>query len=646
VSRGLWALIVWLGLTGPATSSPTVRALFVGVNHYARTDIQPPDALFNDLHGSVNDIAMVKTAFATAYGLPVDTLPATGCEAPGGVSVTLLDGCATGAAIMAAFRAALKVSSPGDIVLFYFAGHGGRFRDEAGVKPTGWNSSILQSDARKDPNDAKYADIMGAELAVEINKASRRGVNVVTLFDSCNSGTASRALKSEAQVRMAPPMPSGEALRPVVDPGAPGRGYIVHFGAAADGTPASEKPMDDKKIHGVFSWALAQILLKNSRAGLRTVNYQDVFDEIQRDVVTLGFPQQQPRSEGDLAQPFLGRAPVSTATAPVTAAPDGGLTLASGALSGVTMGSTYGLFANDTEAASGAAPSVQATVTQVGPYTAQLTASPKPAIPVAWARELQHKVAIASLRVQVQGNGAFRAKVAAVLSGLDLVQLVDDNPRFVIVADGNKVHFLGVDGSSAGKDSDPTSSDFAETLTLAVKAVAEYEAVFALRDGATGDPPTLSVLPPDDTTHDPATPTPHVVLNFGVRPVFTLTNTAAEPRYLYLLGLGSDYSVVPLFPVENIRDASEIGGSTTVRDLIEANSVGRSQLLLLSTPTPIDVVSLRTPGLPRSIPGPPNPLETLLQSAKSGTRTTSTAQVASWSATMVSVDVLPNPAKP
>jgi hypothetical protein len=625
-------------------AAPTVRALFVGVNHYAWTEKHLDDPLFKDLHGSVADIAMVKTAFATAYGLPVDTPPATGCEKPGGVSVTLLQECATGEAIMTAFAAALDASAKNDIVLFYFAGHGARFEDKDGVKPTGWNSSIMQSDARKVLSEKKYADIMGPELAVLINKASRRGVNVVTVFDSCNSGTASRALKTSAQVRLAPPPPAGEAMRVLVDPGLSGSGYIVHFAAAADGTPASEKPMDDGQVHGVFSWALSQILLKNSRAGLRTVSYQDIFDEIQRDVVTLGFPGQQPRSEGDLSQTFLGRNPISTQAVRVTAAPGGTLNLAAGSLSGVSIGSTYGLFASNTAAAaSGAAPTAQATVTNVGSYSAQLSASPSG---FSWARELQHKVALRSLRVQVQASEPMRTAIANVLKSLDLVQQVDDNPQFVILADNAGVHFLGADGSVAGEAGNPSSDQFADKITTAVKRVAEYEAVLALKDGATGTPPSISILP-NGILPDSPDPTPHAVLTLGDQPSLSLTNTVAEPRYLYLLDLEPDYSITIIYPQRSGRnDAFPPNKMATPPSLVRADSLGHSQLLLLSTHTPIDVAAFRQDGVPRSIAGEPNALERLLTSAKTGKRDIEGPAVSDWGASMATVEVVAKTTKP
>ena len=626
----------------PTLAAPTVRALFVGVNHYAWTESHPFDPLFKDLHGSLADIAMVKTAFATAYGLPIDTPPATGCETFGGPSVTLLQDCATGENVMAAFKAALNNSKENDIVLFYFAGHGAQFEDKDALKPTGWNSTIMQSDARKNLSEAKYHDIMGTELAVLINAASRRGVNVVTIFDSCNSGSASRALKSEAAVRMAPPVPATQATRPVGHPGSPGSGYVVHLAAAADGTPASEKPMDDGQIHGVFSWALREVLIRNSKAGVRTVSYQDVFDDVQRGVVALGFSSQQPRSEGDLSQTFLGRNPVSTQTVRVTTAPGDALTLAAGQLAGVTVGSTYGLFAKNTDAAGGKAPSLTATVAAVGAYTAKLTPAASATSSVAWARELQHKFALQSLRVQVQAAGAARQSILDALKSLDLVQVVDANPQFVILADDKGVHFLGADGSVAREAGDPASDRFAAKIATAVQHVAEYEAVLALRDGATGKAPVITLMA-DGSQPDGADPTPHVVLSISDSPSVTLTNTGAEPRHLYLLDLEPDYTVNVIYPKPHGGDDAFQPGSPKTFNGIMTLSAGPSQLLLLSTATPIDVAAFRRSGLPRSIGGQPNALEQILTSAKAGKRGLNDAPVADWGAAMASVDVVAKP---
>ena len=77
--------------------------------------------------------------------------------------------------------------------MFYFSGHGGRIPDTANQQLSGFSSTIVPYDAR-DPALAanKAGDIFDNELRLLIDAASARGVNVLTIFDSCHSGTATR----------------------------------------------------------------------------------------------------------------------------------------------------------------------------------------------------------------------------------------------------------------------------------------------------------------------------------------------------------------------------------------------------------------------------------------------------------------------
>ena len=195
-------------------SEATTRSLFVGINDYAFVAKHPDDPEFHNIKGAVNDVELIKTALVKAYGLAVDTPPPLpACPALTGQSITLLQGCATRANIMGALKALIGELQKGDRLLFYFAGHGATLDDPEEVKPNRKNSTILQADARLVSTDPQYQDIVGPELGVLINGASAKGVDVATIFDSCNSGTASRALVPHAETRAAPPYPPGSAAQ-------------------------------------------------------------------------------------------------------------------------------------------------------------------------------------------------------------------------------------------------------------------------------------------------------------------------------------------------------------------------------------------------------------------------------------------------
>ncbi len=638
------ALVVAAGAcASPGAAAAATRSLFVGIDDYAFVAKHPDNPDFHDIKGAVNDVGLIKTALSRAYGLAVDIPPALpACPAVSGDSVTLLQGCATRVRIMGALNAMVNASRKGDLILFYFAGHGATLDDPDYVKPNRKNSTILQADARLVSTDPRYQDIVGPELALLINAASARGVDVVTIFDSCSSGTASRALAPHALTRAAPPYPAKAERRPVVDPGNSGSGYIVHFAAAADNTVSNELPMagDQGKTHGVFTWALARTLMSPVPAGRAARSYQDIYDDTARTMSSNGFPSQSPTSEGDLSATFLGRNADATRTVRLARLAGGGIGIESGALSGVTIGSVYGLFANNSDAAGDGAPSIKATVTSVGPYSATLSPDSPPGSEIGWARELDHKLADQSLRVEIRASEPLKTTIGKILGEQTLVKQVETDPRFIIVGDAAGVHFLGVDGSTVGEAGDPKSDQFAARIGDAVRKVAEYEAILTLYRGATGAAPTITLVNGAPDTNDPD-PTPMVKLTLGDSPTLALTNTAKEPRHLYLLDLEPDYSVNIIYPRQRHTDDVFPPKTTSVVGVVvKPSSVGQSQLLLLSTRDPIDVASFRQSGIARSLTGAPNALERLLIAAKAGRRSLDASTVVvDWSASMAKVDV-------
>ena len=646
-ARDFATLVLWGALALAGGASAATRTLFVGIDHYRYTTIEGHDADFHDLKGAVADVALVKAALARRFGLVMDA-PGTGpCPGPGPstTSLTLIDACATRARILGGLKALIASSAPGDTVLFFYAGHGAQSaHDAVGDQPGGRNSTIVQSDARLDLNDPNSADILDTELGAIIDAASVKGVNIVTIFDSCNSGTATRALTPGALTRAAPPMPAG-AKRPAVakSPGR-GRGYVVHLAAAADGVTAHEKVQADGVTHGVFSYALATALenlgVKNGTA----ITYADVFAEATRIVKDQGYGAQQPQSEGNLYATFLGRDAISTRMAPVRRAAGGGLALDVGALSGVTIGSTYGLFATSSAAAGDAPATISASVSRVDAFSAGIVPTAPPPDGALWARETSHRFAANTVRMRVDATGTARAQILAALAPLDLVQVLDADPQFVLRADAAGVRLFSAGGDELdGTPLDPAAGGFAGALGDKVRVVARYQAVLALRESSAGEHPTLSILSKDNApaSCDRPAATPNAELTQGDRFVIALTNTAAAPRFLYLFSLQEDFSVVALVPKTRLaNDAVAPGCSVLVPDA-RAKRAGRYQLLLLSTTNKVDSGALAQTGVSRDAAPGASALERLLRGAEAGSRAVGDPPVVDWGAATTTVTIKP-----
>ena len=149
------------------------RAVCVGINDYsARSDCPSlPDAR--------PDAESWKSMLTDAFNFDA-------------ANVTLLtDGAATRRAVLASLTEVLKQSDAGDVVCFFFAGHGGR---GVGTDGSTYYESICCADAGGDVTD------------IEINKLAAglqpSYVNFTLVLDSCHSGGA-----------FDPPDPASTSLR-------------------------------------------------------------------------------------------------------------------------------------------------------------------------------------------------------------------------------------------------------------------------------------------------------------------------------------------------------------------------------------------------------------------------------------------------
>ena len=195
-------------------------------------------------------------------------------------------------------RSAVEGISPnGDTLLFYFAGHGSQYRDdEAHEQDTGYNGTILPSDARNP--DGSAGDIFDVELKAIKDRAVAAGIYFVTVFDSCNSATATRD-GAAGQARSVAPLTG--ALPPRVAapaPIGPGGGYWVHLAAAQDGEEAQETTSGAIGTRaGVFTSALIDTI---KLPGMRDASFGDIIKEVQLRVAQRGHMAQTPSAEGEL----------------------------------------------------------------------------------------------------------------------------------------------------------------------------------------------------------------------------------------------------------------------------------------------------------------------------------------------------------
>jgi hypothetical protein len=167
----------------------------------------------------------------------------------------LLDAQASRSAILAAIQSQLiDQAKPGDICVFFYAGHGSLIRNLKTNKASGKDSTLVPADAY-----SGAMDIRDKELSRLFNRALDKGVILTAIFDSCHSGSIARGLPGKVRSRELPPDP-----RVVSDPPDPGktpeeRGALI-LSAAQDYETAADSADENGVPHGAFSTALLRAL--------------------------------------------------------------------------------------------------------------------------------------------------------------------------------------------------------------------------------------------------------------------------------------------------------------------------------------------------------------------------------------------------
>lgn len=248
------------GAVATPAYAQTRRALLIGIDKYvpAAPAVRPrprpaaaadtsssrgrPRGVWSNLEGAVNDVEELQQVLITRYGFQ-----------PPDIHV-LRNAQATRARILSETRAWLiDAASAGDVSLFFYAGHGSQVANSRSEEADKLDESIVPADA-----NIGALDVRDKELAAVFNAAIDKKVFLTTIFDSCHSGSIGRGAPRVTRFRFIQPDD-----RDVADPSRPAppesRGALV-ISAAQDYQLAAETEDDQKRPHGLFSWALLKTL--------------------------------------------------------------------------------------------------------------------------------------------------------------------------------------------------------------------------------------------------------------------------------------------------------------------------------------------------------------------------------------------------
>ena len=593
-------------------------AILVGANSYPNLKEQ------YWLKGPANDVALVQTYLTTAAPVPFDpanvTVLADGIE--GAPAPTL-------AAIRGAFADLTAKVQPGDFVYLHFSGHGTQApAADPDSELDGLDELFLPVDIGVWSDDMGHVEnaLVDDEVGAMLDALTARGADVWVVFDSCHSGTVTRAAPSgdeEVRTRMLPPEALGltaeqmedvatrampqEAANPRARPESPVTGSgeggsLVAFFAAQTNEQTPERNLPRGKPgrmpQGVFTWTLFEALAEYPGA-----TYAQLSQEVLRKYAVKSLARSTPLFEGDMDRVvFSGDAAPRLAQWPATV--DGGtFTLAAGSLHGLAQGGTMAVMASAADPTEAAIAMVE--LTEVGTFTA--TATPVGALPADLPKGLTLRklgeVMDFSLTVALPERGsapagALQAAMVALTLGADprlafVAPGQDADLRLAVIPDSPRPDALWILPSTGLADdlsrtpsvstADKTPAELAEVLDDTLLRMSKALNVLKLGaavGGETGVEVGLRTRnPANKTLRDmDTTGVPRLIPDDEVH--IEATNTTDGPVDLNVLYVGSDFSISHMFK------GRLQPGDTLKQGLLRITDAafGRDRVILVMTP--------------------------------------------------------------
>ncbi|MFN3971343.1 MAG: caspase family protein [Gemmobacter sp.] len=597
------------------------HAILIGANTYDNLDPR------FWLKGPSNDVALVATYLTTAAPVPFDAANVT----------VLADGVAgapapTLAAIRAAFADLAERVQPGDFVYLHFSGHGSQApASDPDSELDGLDELFLPVDVGpwNDTVGAVENALVDDEIGQMLDALTARGADVWVVFDSCHSGTATRAAPSgddAVMMRQLPPealgltadrMAEAEAAvttRALPDPRArpvapvatsvqadARTGSIVAFFAAQTNEVTPEKNLPKGRPgrvpQGVFTYTLFESLAEYPGA-----TYGQIAQEVLRKYSVKNLARSTPLFEGDLDRVvFGGEAAPRLAQWPATRDGDA-FVIPAGTLHGLSEGSTLAVLASAADPSDAALARV--TVTRADTFGAEAAGElpadlPRGVVLRKLSSDLDFSLTVAMpeagsapadalMRVVERLRAAAGARLRFVAPGdeADLrLAVMPESPRpdaiWVLPATGLAEDLTRTPSVSTGdKGDDELAEVLADTLTRMAKALNLLKMGGAVGQGNGG-------VEIDLLTRDPANRTLRGLDMQGVPRLIPddevhveATNTTDGPMDLNVLYIGSDWSITHMF-------AGRLHpGDTLKKGLLRITdeAFGRDRIVMVMTP--------------------------------------------------------------
>lgn len=590
-------------------------ALLIGANQYPSLEERWW------LKGPANDVQLVAQYLTTEAPVPfaADHVTVLSDGVAGASEPTL-------AAIRGAFAELTAEVQPGDFVYLHFSGHGTQAPAlDPSTELDGLDELFLPvdigpwSDAVGEVQNALVDDEIGAL----IDGLRAKGANVWAVFDSCHSGTATRAVESaedDVRVRQLPPEALGIDVDAVevsrsVDPrlvDAPfdagdGEGTFVAFFAAQTNEVTPEKNLPKgkpgRKPQGVFTWTLMEVLAEYPNA-----TYGQVGQEVLRRYAVKNLAKSTPLFEGDLDQVVFGGeggARVSQWQAEVSEA---GFTIPAGELHGLTEGAVLAVMGSAADADDAALGYVELTSVETFSSLGQAVEKDGKVLPAdlpkgVTLRKLDEALDFTlTVALPAAGTGPADALLAALgelqaATGPRLafvaadqeadlrLAVLPDSPRpdaiWVLPSTGLAEDLRSTPSVSTGdKDGAELAAVLADTLTTMARAQNLLKLAGAMGSATPDVEVELLTRTPEDRTLRPLpfAPVPTLVPDDEVHVL--AKNNGAGPVDVNVLYIGADWSISHWFS-GRLQPGDELKKGLFK---ISADVLGQERMLVVVTP--------------------------------------------------------------
>lgn len=588
-------------------AAPRRRALLVGISGYTKLGGRTGD--WPDLPTRC-DVEVMRQALVGRYGF-----------APEQVKV-LTEGEAQRQSIVDLFRSHLiKDARPGDVVVFYFSGHGQRIPDPrswGGLRGSLVTADYVDGDARNGARTNLRSDTL-RDLLRELKARMRKDPddpagavegNITVLLDSCYSGGGTKGLlKSKGRAWD----PARDGPIPEPEPGVRSKGAAGFFDrdeavaqgyvllAASRSEQPALAPMEGTEV-SLMTYHLAELL---AQAPPRAT-YRDAFRRL--EVALAGYQNPQLEGRSDLRLFAAEERPGDTSL-PVLKVEGKRVTLPVGRVQGATKGSRFALHRaggsvkDPMSKVAEVEVEVVRTTTCVAAPTAEYAAVDPKDLVEARAVEILHNYGEHPLRVLfakgvppdklvvieppaglVRGEGDVLTIKGVTPDAFD-VRVRSDGGTWVLERPSKDAHEAPGNPVPAGAKSDPAATPAGGLVLARVKD--DGDAVSGLRKALMGEwryqflARRLKKVDPDGALdievklipwivqendqgeevsvgpRDETEPEGQIVLRPGEFVAVFVRNIGTEPVYITVLDLGTDGSIRPLFPPQGAPPIQE-----------------------------------------------------------------------------------------